>query len=174
MGWWAVAAIAVVLLAGCTPEGKATTTTTLGPIATVTIAGLPSPTTTLLLDSMPPQSIPTTTHVPRINREAELAIRRCMQAINNDFLPLTLVNGDRTAASGAVALCDEATVQLQVETQSEFVDVLLEQLEGARRAIGLASLAQRFTAEEAVALQKALDGYVARINVRLDEMPGRL
>jgi hypothetical protein len=145
----------------------------LQPLSTGTISIVGLTTTTINLD-MPAQSIPTTTHVPRINREAELAIRRCLQAIDNDFLPLTLVNSDRVAATDAVALCDEATVQLQVETQSEFVDVLLEQLEGARRSIGLASLSQRFTAEDAAALQKALNGYVARVNIRLDEMPGRL
>lgn len=168
--------VAVVILAGCTPESSAAPTTTfvLQPLGTVTIAGLPSPTTTLLLDPMLPQSVPTTTQTPRINREAELAIRRCLQAIDNDFLPLTLVNRDRVSATDAVALCNEATVQLQVEPTSDFVDVLLEQLEGARRAIGLASLSQRFTDEDAVALQKSLNGYVARVNLRLDEMPGRL
>jgi hypothetical protein len=103
-----------------------------------------------------------------------LAIRRCLQAIDNDFLPLTLVNHDRTSATAAVALCDEATVQLQVEPPSDFVDVLLEQLEGARRSIGLAALAPNLTAADAAALQKALNGYVARVNIRLDEMPGRL
>jgi hypothetical protein len=163
------AAWVVLLLAGCSPqESSADTTTTvvLQPLSTATVAGMPGPTTTIDL-AMPAQSIPTTTSVPRLNRETQLAIRRCLQALGNDFLAYTL----DTNAAGAVSLCNEAVVQLEVEPESEFVDVLLEQVQGALQAIGLTQLSRRVTEEDSAALAKSLDGYVARINVRLDEMP---
>lgn len=169
MGWWTAAGVLVVLLlAGCTAGSSAGTTTTivLRPLSTATVAGMPGPTTTIDL-SMPAQSIPTTTSVPRLNRETQLAIRRCLQALGNDFLAYTL----DTNAAGAVNLCNESVVQLQVEPESDFVNVLLEQVQGALQAIGLTQLSRRVTEEDSAALAKSLDGYVARINVRLDEMP---
>ena len=165
----------VVLLAGCIPSiedsaSPTSTQTTLRPLGTVAIPGLAVPTTDGVLEPLPTQPTTTLAPPPVLDREAEVAVRRCVLALDDDFMVLALTDRNPQGAIRALDLCSEATVQLEVEPESDFVVAMKEQVSNARQSIALVMLERRFRQEDAEILIDTLNGYVSRLTLQLRDV----
>jgi len=140
-----------------------TTATTLEPVVSGTATPI-TVTTEVEVTPMPPVTVPasTTTVLPTLHRDTEVALWRCVVAFDDDFMPFTMRdNYERSDA--AILACREAVIQLRVEPASELVSGLQTQVDSAMRAINLTRLDGRPNEEEAEGLKVTLDRFAVGV-----------